>query len=39
MLVTALLLGPISLLGLALGAVLPRNEDLFLDQLVIAERL
>lgn len=39
MLVTALLLGPISLLGLALGGLLPRNEDLFLDQLVIAERL
>jgi SAM-dependent methyltransferase len=39
MLVTAVLLGPVSLLGLALGALLPRNEDLFLDQLVIAERL
>jgi SAM-dependent methyltransferase len=39
MLVTAAVLGPVSLLGLALGALLPRNEDLFLDQLVIAERL
>lgn len=38
MAITALLLGPISLLGWALGTLLPRNEDLFLDQLVIAER-
>lgn len=39
MIVTALLLGPISLLGLLLSALLPKNPDLFLDQLVIAERL
>ena len=37
LLVTALLFGPLSLLGLAAGAVLPKNEDLFLDQLVVAE--
>ena len=29
---------PLSLLGLLLGRVLPRNPDLFLDQLVIAEK-
>ncbi|WP_280154581.1 class I SAM-dependent methyltransferase [Piscinibacter sp. XHJ-5] len=39
LLVTAGLLGPLSLLGLVLGAVLPKNPDLFLDQLVVAERL
>ena len=38
MLVTALVLGPISLLGLVLSALLPKNPDLFLDQLVVAER-
>jgi SAM-dependent methyltransferase len=37
--VTACVLGPLSLLGLALGRVLPANADLFLDQLVVAERL
>jgi len=36
---TALVMGPISLLGLVLGALLPDNPDLFLDQLVVAERL
>ena len=39
MLVTACLLGPMSLIGLFLGTVLPKNPDLFLDQLVVAERL
>jgi SAM-dependent methyltransferase len=39
MLVNAVILAPVSLLGLIAGAVLPRNPDLFLDQLVIAERL
>ena len=29
---------PLSLLGLLLGRLLPRNPDLFLDQLVIAEK-
>jgi len=38
-LVTALLFGPLSLLGLAAAAVLPKNNDLFLDQLVVAETL
>lgn len=33
-----LFLSPLSLLGLLLGKVLPRNPDLYLDQLVIAER-
>ena len=37
LLITALLFGPLSLLGLLAGAVLPKNEDLFLDQLVVAE--
>lgn len=37
LLVTVLLFGPLSLLGLVAGAVMPKNEDLFLDQLVIAE--
>jgi len=39
LLVTAIVLGPISLIGLALGALLPKNQDLFLDQLVVAERI
>lgn len=34
----AVLMAPVSLLGLAAGWLLPRNPDLFLDQLVIAER-
>lgn len=38
LLINALLLAPVSLLGLLAGALLPRNPDLFLDQLVIAER-
>ena len=38
LLTTAVLLGPLSLLGSLLGAILPRNPDLFLDQLVLAER-
>jgi SAM-dependent methyltransferase len=38
-LVTAFVLAPVSLLGLILGALLPDNPDLFLDQLVVAERL
>jgi SAM-dependent methyltransferase len=37
LLVTALLFGPLSLFGLIAGALLPKNEDLFLDQLVVAE--
>jgi hypothetical protein len=37
--VTACLCGPLSLLGLAAGRLLPANPDLFLDQLVVAERL
>ena len=35
---TAVLLAPFSLIGLVLGALLPKNPDLFLDQLVLAER-
>lgn len=34
---TALLCGPLSLVGLLSAALLPKNNDLFLDQLVIAE--
>ena len=37
LLVTALLFGPLTLLGLLAGAVLPDNGDLFLDQLVLAK--
>jgi SAM-dependent methyltransferase len=36
--VTALLMAPLSLAGLVFGALLPRNADLFLDQLVLARR-
>lgn len=36
---TAVVFAPISLAGWALGALLPGNPDLFLDQLVIAERV
>jgi SAM-dependent methyltransferase len=38
LLTTAVLLAPVSLLGWLTGRLLPRNPDLFLDQLVIAER-
>ena len=38
LLITALVLGPLSLLGWVLGALLPHNEDLFLDQLVVAAK-
>lgn len=38
LLITALVLGPLSLLGWALGTLLPHNEDLFLDQLVVAAK-
>ncbi|MEO7336676.1 MAG: methyltransferase domain-containing protein [Caldimonas sp.] len=38
-LTTAFVLGPLSLVGLVLGHLLPDNPDLFLDQLVVAERL
>jgi len=37
--VNACVLAPVSLLGLVASAVLPKNPDLFLDQLVLAERL
>ena len=36
---TAFVHAPISLMGLAFGAILPKNPDLFLDQLVVAERI
>jgi SAM-dependent methyltransferase len=39
LLITACLLAPISLLGLVLSLLLPKNPDLFLDQLVVAEKL
>ncbi len=38
-LVTALVFGPLSLVGLLAGKLLPHNDDLFLDQLVVAEKL
>ena len=38
LLVTALLMAPISMLGWVLGKMLPGNPDLFLDQAVVAER-
>lgn len=38
LLVTASLMAPISLAGLALSRVLPANPDLFLDQVVVAQR-
>lgn len=37
-LVCLVLFSPLSLVGLVLGKVLPRNADLYLDQLVIAEK-
>lgn len=36
--ITAVLMAPLSIAGLALGALLPRNADLFLDQIVLARR-
>jgi SAM-dependent methyltransferase len=38
LLLAALVHAPVSALGVVAGLVLPRNPDLFLDQLVIAER-
>jgi SAM-dependent methyltransferase len=38
LLMTAVLLAPISALGWLLGSLSPRNPDLFLDQIVLAER-
>jgi hypothetical protein len=34
----ALVMAPVTLLGLVLGALLPRNQDLFLDQIVLARK-
>ena len=39
LLLTPLLMAPVSLLGWVAGWLLPRNPDLFLDQLVVAERI
>ena len=39
LLVVVILLSPVSLLGLLLGSCLPKNQDLFMDQLVLAEKL
>jgi SAM-dependent methyltransferase len=38
LLVCAVFFAPLSVAGLLLGCVLPRNPDLFLDQLVLAEK-
>ncbi|API61215.1 methylase [Tardibacter chloracetimidivorans] len=37
-LTVALLIAPVSALGLVFGALLPKNDDLFLDQLILAKR-
>lgn len=39
LLVGALLFAPLTVLGLLLAVLLPRNPDLFLDQLVLAEKI
>jgi SAM-dependent methyltransferase len=36
--VTIVVMAPLTLLGLVFGALLPRNPDLFLDQLVLARK-
>jgi SAM-dependent methyltransferase len=36
---TVVLMAPVSLVGLAVGTVLPRNSDFFLDSVVLAERM
>ncbi len=38
LLITAVLMAPVSMLGLLAGWLLPRNPDLFLDQLVVARK-
>jgi SAM-dependent methyltransferase len=38
LLVTVLLMAPISFLGQLLGRLLPRNPDLFLDSIIVAEK-
>lgn len=38
LLLTVVFMFPVTVLGLILGAVLPRNPDLFLDQIVVARR-
>jgi SAM-dependent methyltransferase len=39
LLLTPVLMAPVSVLGWLAGLVLPRNPDLFLDQVVVAERI
>lgn len=39
LLLTPVLMAPVSALGLVAGLLLPRNPDLFLDHVVIAERI
>jgi len=34
----ALIMAPISLLGVVLGKLLPNNQDLYLDQIIIAKK-
>lgn len=36
---TVLLMAPISMMGMMAGLMLPKNEDMFLDQLIVAKRL
>ena len=36
---TASVMGPISLVGAVLARVLPKNQDLYLDQAIVAERI
>ena len=38
LLTTAVLMAPLSALGVVLGRLLPQNPDLFLDQAVLAEK-
>lgn len=39
LLTTAVLMAPLSALGTVLGRLLPQNQDLFLDQAVLAEKM
>jgi SAM-dependent methyltransferase len=39
LLITIVLLSPINILGLALSKILPKNEDLYLDNVVLAKKV
>jgi hypothetical protein len=39
MLITLVLVSPINIIGLLLSKVLPKNDDLYLDNIVLAKKV